>query len=550
MITRRVGVTVLAAVATISAACASGDDALDLEPPSSTSPATTSDVQPSTPSTVPVTPASTTPTPVAEGSVVIDVASAGDEISPLILGISPVGITPDDYVTAGLRFISWGGNPASRYNYEIGNAWNHGADYEFRNTNYGATTGNAIRDFLDDGAAVGVESRVVVPTLGWVARNDDDATCSFPDGDRCRPASEVGNCREPSTVADPRVANVPSTPEQVASWIEGLLADGHDIRFIAMDNEPELWGDTHFDVHPMCPTYEEILDKYLTYAAAIRAVAPDAELSGPVMCCWYDYWGIAPGPQGEGPHDFLQWFLESVKAHDDRTGIRTLDVVDVHFYPQTGVFNDDIDDETSAKRLRSTRALWDPGYVDESWIDRPIEFIPRLKRTIDAAYPGTPLMISEWNFGAEETLNGALAIAETLAIYGREGVYAAAYWNTPEVGSPGFWAFAMHGNYDGAGSRFGGRIVPVRVADDSMLSSFAAIDDADGKLRVMLINKNPDEPATITLDIAGFEPSNAARVFTLGPDDERAIIGTTHDPATPLTVAPTSITVVELEPAQ
>ena len=33
-----------------------------------------------------------------------------------------------------------------------------------------------------------------------------------------------------------------------------------------MDNEPELWGDTHYDVHPTCPTYEEILDKYLTYA--------------------------------------------------------------------------------------------------------------------------------------------------------------------------------------------------------------------------------------------------------------------------------------------
>ena len=35
-----------------------------------------------------------------------------------------------------------------------------------------------------------------------------------------------------------------------------------------MDNEPELWGYTHYDVHPECPTYEEILDKYLTYATA------------------------------------------------------------------------------------------------------------------------------------------------------------------------------------------------------------------------------------------------------------------------------------------
>ena len=38
-----------------------------------------------------------------------------------------------------------------------------------------------------------------------------------------------------------------------------------------MDNEPDLWGYTHYDVHPECPTYEEILDKYLAYADARSA---------------------------------------------------------------------------------------------------------------------------------------------------------------------------------------------------------------------------------------------------------------------------------------
>ena len=48
-------------------------------------------------------------------------------------------------------------------------------------------------------------------------------------------------------------------------------------------------------------------------------------------------------------------------------------------------------------------------------------------------------------------MNGALAIADVLGIYGREGVDAAAYWRNPPVGSPGCFAFKMHGNYDGAG---------------------------------------------------------------------------------------------------
>ena len=80
-----------------------------------------------------------------------------------------------------------------------------------------------------------------------------------------------------------------------------------------MDNEPELWGYTHYDVHPTCTTYEEILEKYLTYAAVVRQVAPDAELAGPVTCCWFSYWYTAPGPISGDYQEFLPWFLDRVR---------------------------------------------------------------------------------------------------------------------------------------------------------------------------------------------------------------------------------------------
>ena len=40
-------------------------------------------------------------------------------------------------------------------------------------------------------------------------------------------SSEVGNCDDPGPLADPETANVRSTPEGVAEWIGGLIADGH-----------------------------------------------------------------------------------------------------------------------------------------------------------------------------------------------------------------------------------------------------------------------------------------------------------------------------------
>ena len=67
-----------------------------------------------------------------------------------------------------------------------------------------------------------------------------------------------------------------------------------------------------------------------------------------------------------------------------------------------------------------------------------------------------------------------------LGIYGREGVYAAAYWRNPPVGSPGYFAFKMHGNYDDAGSRFGGDVVAAESSDPARVSAFAAVDEAAG----------------------------------------------------------------------
>jgi hypothetical protein len=480
----------------------------------------------------------------ADIEVQLDPSTPGAPISTLLTGFSST-LDVADMQDAGITLTSFGGNPSTRYNYDIGHAWNHGADYEFRNTNYGAT-GDAAREFLRASDAAGAETRLAVPTLGWVARNDDEDTCSFPDGSGgCLPGSEVGTCEGDGPVADPTVANVESTPDGVVAWVKGLVDDGLAPEIIAMDNEPELWGVNHYDVHPRCPTYEEILDKYLTYASAIREVAPDALLAGPVACCWYDYWHTAPGPQDGAFEEYLDWFLRNVKAHDDETGQRTLDLLDVHYYPQSPVYNDTTDEDTNALRLRSTRSLWDPSYGDESWINTPIEFIPRMKRIIEQTYPGTPLLISEWNFGADGTMNGALAIAETLAIYGREGVAAAAYWRNPAVGSPGFLAFKMHGNYDSKGSRFGGDVVPTSSSDSGRVAAYGAVDEAAGLLRVMLINKDPDDALTVSL--GGIGAATTARSYTLDAAAPDAIVPADVDPTAPVPVAPSSITVIEVD---
>lgn len=434
-------------------------------------------------------------------------------ISPMIYGVSGADITYTQKLNPGLN--SWGGNPSTRYNWRIGHAWNAGSDWFYRNGNYGITEGSASDSFISETLSISAEVRLAVPTLGWVAKNDDLDTCSFPLPDGTCGDGNQSNCNNPRQIADPKLANVQSTPEDIAEWMRYLFDEKKfRVRFIAMDNEPELWGFTHYDVHPECTTYKEILDKYLTYAQAVRSVAPEAELTGPVTCCWFYYWNSAAGILDKalyGNQDFLPWFLDNVNAFDTINNTRSLDVLDIHYYPD-GLYNDQVDAETAAHRLRSPRSLWDATYVDESWIGEPVNLIPRMKKLIADHYPGLKLGISEWNFGADEHMNGALAIADVLGTFGKEDVYFAAYWMFPPPESPGFFAFRMYSNYDGQGSRFGGAALPTESTHWDHVSSYAALDE-QGRLLLMLVNKKSGAASEVWLDLQGFEPRTPVDMY-------------------------------------
>lgn len=487
-------------------------------------------------------------------TVQVDVNRAVHPISPLIYGVTTAD---EDYLEAlQIPLNSWGGNPSTRYNWKIGHAWNAGRDYFFKNGNYGITSGSASDQFVEKSLAAGAEVRLAVPTLGWVAKNDDLDTCSFPlPNGECSDVPQV-KCENPTVIADPYRANTPSDAESIQEWMRHLFDEkGFDVRFIAMDNEPELWGYTHYDVHPNCTTYQEILDKYLEYATAVREVAPQAELTGPVTCCWWYYWNSAAGNTDKAAHGnqhFLPWFLDSVREHDEETGIKTLDVMDIHYYPE-GVYNQEVDSETAALRLRSTRSLWDPNYTDESWINQPVNLIPRMQQLIEDHYPGIRLGISEWNWGAESYMNGALAIADVLGIFGRQDLYLASYYSFPPQESPGYYAFKMYTNFDDEGGRFGDTSVWSESTDNDVISSFAALDSETGNLHLMLINKEPEDEIPLQVYLNGFTSSDSADRFQFSEDYLDSIVESNLDiPANrfELVLPPYSITLLVMEPVQ
>src|SRR5262249_19719524 len=142
-------------------------------------------------------------------------------------------------------------------------------------------------------------------------------------------------------------------------------------------------------------------------------------------------WSYLPDRVNHGGADYLPWLLDQVRQASISAGYRLLDYFSVHYYPQSGEFSDDTSSAMQSLRNRSTRSLWDPSYVDESWINDTVDLVPRLKSWVNASYPGTRTAVTEYNWGAEGHINGATTQADILGIFGREGLDLATRWTTP-----------------------------------------------------------------------------------------------------------------------
>jgi hypothetical protein len=236
------------------------------------------------------------------------------------------------------------------------------------------------------------------------------------------------------------------------------------------------------------------------------------------------HWNDRPDRKAHGDMPLIPWFLDQVRKHDQRTGKRTLDVLDIHYYPQgSGVYGGKSDPATNALRLRSTRGLWDPAYKDESWINDTVNLIPRMRGWIAEYYPGTRLGITEWNWGADSTLCGGLAVAECLGVFGREGVYLANYWTAPGDHSPGYFAYKLFRNADDRGHGFGDKSVMAQSSDPSAVSCFASTDSSTGMPAVILINKQPGAEAVAALSVRHTKQLTTASVWLYDAADLKSI---------------------------
>jgi len=478
----------------------------------------------------------------ADVTVAVDPAADRRSVSPLIFGVNFASRATLSRM--GYAANRWGGNSTTRYSW-VNDTSNRASDWFFLNIpedneNPGALPDGSSADvFVDDARAAGAEALLTVPMIGWTPKDrakrwgysvtkygaQQQTECTATGGASwCEP--DAGNGRRASDGAwitgnDPADTSQAIGPTFATDWMQHLVAraaaQGHSgVRFFALDNEPALWSETHHDVFPTPLTYETYWARTQQYAAAIKQRDPSALVFGPADWGWCAYFfspadncNIGADRTAHGNLEFLDWYLKQAKAYYDGTGVRLVDYLDVHYYPQSsGVsLSDDESAATQALRLRSLKSLYDPAYVDESWIGTTgysggiVRLIPRLRDWIATRFPGTRIAITEYSWGGDAGTSSTLAQAEALAIFAREGVDLATRWVVPADGSSVEDAFSLYLNYDGAGGRVQGQSVRASSSNVDQVGAYA-IASPSNVLYLLLFNKDT-VARTVTASVGG-----------------------------------------------
>jgi hypothetical protein len=496
--------------------------------------------------------------------VSVDASANQHPINPNIYGIAYGSAYDMQALNAPLN--RWGGDSTTRYNWQI-DGHSAGADWYFETYSDGSGTPSGSADqyvATTRSDNNGAEPLFTIPMIDYLANLGANRSTlegfsvskygaqTATDPYNSDAGNGVGASTDKNiTGNNPLDTGVSNSSAIQQSWVQhfvttfGPSTSANGVKYYILDNEPSLWYSTHRDVHPNPSTYQEMYNKIVAYATAIRAADPNAKIVGFEEWSWWAMYFSGfdqANASGAANSDYnthnqtyyYPWLLQQLYAYKQQTGTQLIDVLTVHCYNAIPASSDDSPAGQQA-RNRETRILWDPTFQDPSWygdigIDgRVLNWIPTLQAMVSQYYPGLQTGCTEYNWGDEPNLNGATTQADVLGIYGREGLDLATRWTVAENTATApttyyvtYLASQIYRNYDGNNSTFGDASVSATTANPDNLSAFAATRTSDGALTVMVINKQQGS-TPVTVSLANFGTTGTAQAWQIDSASQTAI---------------------------
>jgi hypothetical protein len=294
--------------------------------------------------------------------------------------------------------------------------------------------------------------------------------------------------------------------------------DSTRLRYWNMDNEPEVWQSTHDDVVRDTIAAESYMQRYFAVAKAARRRFPGVKLCGPVFTNEWQWWNwnnsfISTVESGKSIKlSWMEYFILRVGQEQKASGIRLLDVLDVHFYPGTTNPHDITQlhrvyyDTTYAwpqangcKRLPN--GGWDAAQTKEYVFKRAIDWCTA------HVGPGHGVGMGMTECGAVNTSNASLIAvwyASHLGCFADNAVELFTPWDW----YPGQWE-VLHLFRSSVKSRH----ILSRSSRDTLVSAYASESTAGDSLTIVLVNRDLVAAQTVNTVISGWNVTNGTHAI-------------------------------------
>ena len=308
-----------------------------------------------------------------------------------------------------------------------------------------------------------------------------------------------------------------STVAIIPHWKDELKFDMSRFKYWSMDNEMEIWRGTHSDLD-LPVTGDFLVERYIDVAKKARAQWKDIKLTGPVAAnewqwCSVSSYNKEDRPKGEDRnYCWLEYFIMKVAEEQKKSGVRLLDVFDIHWYPT---------EKDYESRVNWHRVMFDTTYnypgangikmVGGNWDNKITkEYIfARINQWLEKYFGkdhGITLGITETSIIDNDPMVTALIYASFLGTMQDNGV---------EIFTPWTWGDGMYETVH-LFSRYGH---PNRVqstsSNDSLVSAYSSISNKGDSLTVIFVNRAEKDAQDIDLNLANFASDGTVKTLTL-----------------------------------
>jgi len=300
-----------------------------------------------------------------------------------------------------------------------------------------------------------------------------------------------------------------STAEVLNHWfgVNGIGLNTSNFQYWDMDNEPEIWSGTHDDVMPTQIAATAFMDKYFAVAKKVRALFPGIKLCGPVTCNewqWYKWDSETLNINGKY-YCWLEYFLKRVADEQKATGIKLLDVVDIHWYPSESadadvlqlhrIFYDKTYVYPGANGIKSINGVWDNSQTKEYIFQRINDWLT----LYFGANHGITIGMSESGINSANANANSVLYASMLGTFANNGVelYTPWTWNV------GMWeTLHLFSRYAKSNS------VTSTSTLENMVSGYTTVTSNLDSMTVILVNRDLSFTHKVTVNLSNFSVAN------------------------------------------